>query len=546
MNPDRDSELVTQVCAGRRELFRDLVEAYQTQTYAIAFCQLGNRHLAEEAVQDAFLLAFTKLRTLRKPQLFGPWLCAITRRAVFSILRKKRNHPALDALELEPQAADENPADQMHRRDVADLLREALEKLPKKIAETLTLFYIQENDIAETARILGISEQAVKTRLHRGRELLRRPLEQTLTEELKNLKPSSSLAPAIMAILPSLPSKLGFTGILTPLMGVFTLIQIAWFSFLMLMNSYLLGKSFKNTEDYRFLLRMQYIWKMLPWMILVLILATLLGGYVRGKTVFLYVGLFSITVPLFWLPSAIQAWRVKNVFPLLNHATLILIGLGYCLIGILPAPRQFHSLPFLGFIFIAFLGLRAKIMRGDHSLFLRIAQGDIILPSSKMDFPDNINLKEFSSFLGQELLLVGAEYFPNGSCEFDLAPVNPYHWRPWSKSSLSKIIVDPSSSITAVLSIKDLTSLEKIVSREIFPYEVKELETRVAEAILAAADLFSQGKPSEAKLCLTPIRDQDVFSNKTFSKTPIGIFTYLFLLAYLGLTVYSWIKYLFK
>ncbi|MFA5864891.1 MAG: RNA polymerase sigma factor [Phycisphaerae bacterium] len=525
----RDAELVTKVCGGQRELFRELIESYQNKIYAIAYCRLGDRHLAEEAVQEAFVNAYTKLRTLRKPELFGPWLCTITRRVVLSTMRKRWSsrpkHQNLESVKDELSSKVISADEQANSREVSDILRETLGQLPKDLAETITLFYIQENSVTETSRLLGISEQAVKTRLYRGRQLLRQPLEKILCEELGKLKPSSNLVPAVLAALPSMPWKTGFLTVLSPFWGLYCLIQIGLMSFWMVIFSYLFRKSFKDSKDYRLTYHNKRFLKMIPLMILTILISSFVAFLFKSAPrINFLLGFFFIFISALQLPSNLRTWRVNNRHPLLGTMIILLMGIMYWILLAASSPIKLMQLPMIGFAFIILLQMRTKNIRQDHNLFLRAIKGELPLMNESIDIKAG-DLKTFSKLLGGELLITGADFLPDGSCEFDLAPIR-HHILMRNQSLFSRVCVDPAGHATSLLSPLDLADLEEFEKRKLSTAEIEDLEQKVAKTVSSTYSLFSKGKMLEARSCLTTITDDAVFSNKDFRKTPYAIFAY--------------------
>ena len=86
-----DAELVRAVIKGEREAFEVLVKRYEKPVIAIALNILGDRHLASDVSQEAFVKAYEHLARLRKPEAFGPWLMKIARRCAIRLACHRRN-----------------------------------------------------------------------------------------------------------------------------------------------------------------------------------------------------------------------------------------------------------------------------------------------------------------------------------------------------------------------------------------------------------------------------------------------------------------------
>ena len=150
-----------------RTEFMRAVEIYRDTVYRVALHHFANPPDAEDAVQEAILSAYTRLDTLRDPEKFKPWLLRILVNQCYTLRRQEK--PTVDLTEV----ADILPAE---TRDTAEslTLRQAVEQLPQDLQAPITLFYYEDLTIRQIARVLSLSEPAVKTRLSRGRDRLRR------------------------------------------------------------------------------------------------------------------------------------------------------------------------------------------------------------------------------------------------------------------------------------------------------------------------------------------------------------------------------------
>jgi RNA polymerase sigma-70 factor, ECF subfamily len=175
-----EGQLIYRILAGERELYYELVAPHERKIYIIAFSILRNQEEAEDCVQDAVLRAWSHLHQFRGESKFGSWLVRITINTAKMRLRKLRPqlHESLD----EPDE-DENgnyvprtygdwrevPSEALERKEVRELLVNAVESLREIYREVFVLRDVEGHDVATTAQMLGISEVAVKTRLLRAR-----------------------------------------------------------------------------------------------------------------------------------------------------------------------------------------------------------------------------------------------------------------------------------------------------------------------------------------------------------------------------------------
>lgn len=159
-----DAELVAAACGGDLDSFRLLYERYHGMAVGIARSRLGDRHLAEDAAQEAFAVACRGLHSLRDGTRFPAWLAKICRRTA---TRMARAQPSGQSLRHEPadRRADEAAA---KRTRVAD----ALARLPPAAREVVQLHYFSGLSYEEIARALKTTPQAIHGRLQRARRVL--------------------------------------------------------------------------------------------------------------------------------------------------------------------------------------------------------------------------------------------------------------------------------------------------------------------------------------------------------------------------------------
>ncbi len=190
--PPSESELIHRILSGDRELYYDLVAPYERMVYVSAFSLLRNEAEAEDCAQDAFLKAFRHLSEFKGESKFGSWLVRIALNEAKMRLRKMRAslYDSLDQViegeddEYTPQTLGdwrEIPSEDLERKEVRELLQKAIEKLPEKYRVVLVLREVQNLDVATTAKIIGVSEAVVKTRLLRARLQVRDLLAPALT-----------------------------------------------------------------------------------------------------------------------------------------------------------------------------------------------------------------------------------------------------------------------------------------------------------------------------------------------------------------------------
>jgi RNA polymerase sigma-70 factor (ECF subfamily) len=168
--------LVVAARGGDPRAFEALVLRFREPLAAFATALLRDRGLAEDAVQEALLLAYREIGGLRDPRRFRSWLYAIVENAALGGLRRRRRRPTV---RLRPDAVAEGPpagdgAEEEGRPRAVVAVRRALDRLPEHYAAILMLRHVDGLSATEAAEVLGISRNNAKMRLRRASRALRR------------------------------------------------------------------------------------------------------------------------------------------------------------------------------------------------------------------------------------------------------------------------------------------------------------------------------------------------------------------------------------
>lgn len=216
----RESDLVLAAQDGNKSAFGKLVERYQNLVTSIALSRTGDLQRSEDIAQQAFLVAWQKRAELRDPSRFGGWLRSIARNVTLNSNRKSarldRSAQSLEA-QTEPRSLD-MPDDDMTKREQQELLWASLKHIPEDYREPLILFYREDQSVQQVADQLGLSVDAVKQRLVRGRAMLKSEVEQFVEDLLGSTKPSPSFASAVLATLPAAGAAAGSAAAKTGIM----------------------------------------------------------------------------------------------------------------------------------------------------------------------------------------------------------------------------------------------------------------------------------------------------------------------------------------
>jgi len=179
-----ENSLLDRVLQGDQEAFPELLKPYERMIYLSALAIVGNEADAEDVAQEAILKAFKNLGGFRRESKFSTWLTQIAINEAKMKLRKDRRH-LYDSID-EGQQSDEGdyipmdfadwreiPSEALEQKQLRDTIAKAIRSLPEKYRSVLMLRDVQHMSIQETAKLLGISEANVKTRLLRARLQMR-------------------------------------------------------------------------------------------------------------------------------------------------------------------------------------------------------------------------------------------------------------------------------------------------------------------------------------------------------------------------------------
>jgi len=176
MRQEQEIDLIRKAKEGDTAAFAVMIRRYQNLVYATAFQILRDTALAEDVAQEAFVTAFQSLQNLRAESSFPPWLRKITRNLALASRKEQRRFGALEeAGVLQSPPADAEQQLVSDRRE-ADAFGEEVRRIVSSLSETLRfpvlLCHIDDLSTRDAARFLGITEGALRKRLHDGKKKL--------------------------------------------------------------------------------------------------------------------------------------------------------------------------------------------------------------------------------------------------------------------------------------------------------------------------------------------------------------------------------------
>jgi RNA polymerase sigma-70 factor (ECF subfamily) len=166
--------LVQQALRGDEKAFAGLVAAFQGPVYNLCYRLLGTPMEAEEAAQETFLRAYRRLHTYNPEQKLSSWILAVAAHYCIDRLRRRRltSTPIDEAQSPHLDGALQAPEESLLRREREREIQDLLARLPESYRTVIVLRYWQDLSYEEMAEMLGTTESAIKSKLHRARELL--------------------------------------------------------------------------------------------------------------------------------------------------------------------------------------------------------------------------------------------------------------------------------------------------------------------------------------------------------------------------------------
>jgi RNA polymerase sigma-70 factor (ECF subfamily) len=199
--PRDEAQMIASILAGDTQLYHELIRPYERSVYMMALSYMKNEADAEDVAQEAFLKAFHHLTTFRAEAKFSTWLIGIALNEARSRLRREATL-RLESIDDTPDEGGhtspailrdwrEVPSEALERKEVRQMLQQAITNLPTIYREVFVLRDVEELNNVETAAALSITVGNVKVRLHRARLMLQKQL----APLLRNMNPKRRWIP---------------------------------------------------------------------------------------------------------------------------------------------------------------------------------------------------------------------------------------------------------------------------------------------------------------------------------------------------------------
>jgi RNA polymerase sigma-70 factor (ECF subfamily) len=185
-----EAELVARARERDEAAIRSIMQANNRKLYRLARGILRNDSEAEDVVQETYVRAFTHLQDFRGDSSLATWLARIAMNEALGRLRRQR--PAVEWSSIPPATLEaqiiqfphsgvsEDPEKSMAQREIQHVVEHAIDELPDRFRIVFITRVIEGMNVEETAEILGLKPETVKTRLHRARTMLRDNVEKKI------------------------------------------------------------------------------------------------------------------------------------------------------------------------------------------------------------------------------------------------------------------------------------------------------------------------------------------------------------------------------
>ena len=201
MDLEAEAQLARAVAGGESEAFDRFVDHFRSKVFHYSWLMCGSPEDAEEVAQETLLKVFASIDSLREPKRVRAWVFRIARNACLMHRRKSVFAPAheLSLDEVPPSGEMTDSSDAPERTLLDGELKAVLDRvileLPAAYRAVVVLRDLEELSTEETAEILGVKPDAVKTRLHRARQAMRQTLDCYLHNHCLEDQPSPNPTP---------------------------------------------------------------------------------------------------------------------------------------------------------------------------------------------------------------------------------------------------------------------------------------------------------------------------------------------------------------
>jgi RNA polymerase sigma-70 factor (ECF subfamily) len=196
-----ETDLARALLAGEADAFEKFVEHFRSKVFHYSWLVCGSPQDAEEVAQETLLKVFDNFGQLREPEHIRAWVFRIAKNVCLMYRRRSVFAPAHElSIEELPEAGEvpdavQPPDTEFLRSELRNVIDRVIAELPPSYRAVVLLRDLEELSTEETAQILDLSIDVVKTRLHRGRAAMRQKLDCYLNNHCLEDQPSPNPAP---------------------------------------------------------------------------------------------------------------------------------------------------------------------------------------------------------------------------------------------------------------------------------------------------------------------------------------------------------------
>ena len=179
-------EIVTRCKQGEKEAFRELLQTVEKKALATAYFLSGNRGIAEDILQEAYMKCFMEIDKLKEPKSFKVWFFKILIRTGWKMSKKQSELVPLEITsENEELFCDENQGREnvIDSYEIKHVMKNAINNLSENLKTVVILYYYNDMSIEEISKVTGCFKATIKSRLFYARAALKKQLESSLETE---------------------------------------------------------------------------------------------------------------------------------------------------------------------------------------------------------------------------------------------------------------------------------------------------------------------------------------------------------------------------
>jgi len=177
-----DEDEIRQAQNGDQDAFRRIMERHQQHVSKLLWRFTRDKNSHEELVQESFVQAYLSLHTYKARAPFEHWLSRIATRAGYRFWKQSKRHAHVALLDDDWEQLPQDQPDSTEPQQAAELVHHLLSKLPPRDRLVLTLRYLDQCSVKETAQRIGWTPSLVKVQTHRAKQKLKKLIENTNIE----------------------------------------------------------------------------------------------------------------------------------------------------------------------------------------------------------------------------------------------------------------------------------------------------------------------------------------------------------------------------